>query len=557
MERESMEFDVVIVGAGPAGLACACRLAQLSQQNNTPEFTICVIEKGAEIGAHILSGALFETTALDELFADWEERDAPLNTRVTADSFLYLTTEHNHIRLPALLTPKTMHNSNDNYIISLADLCRWLATQAESLGVEIFPGFAAASVIYDEQGAVTGVTTSDMGLDRTGQRKANFEPGIALKAKYTIFAEGTRGHLGKELIQHFRLDEGKQPQHYALGIKEIWQLADDHPLYRCGEVMHSLGWPLNETHSTGGSFLYQLDNHQVAVGLITDLNYHNPYLNPFEEFQRLKHHPAIRRYLEGGQRLAYGARAITKGGLNSLPRQQFPGGLLIGCDAGTLNCAKIKGSHTAMKSGMLAAEAVMHAVKTSATPHAEPDYHSLFRDSWLHQELALAQNFCATIHRFGNVAGGVINSVEQNLWVPMFKRPAPWDVEDPIPDHERLIDIAHSTALHYPKPDGVLSFDIASSLFLSGTRHEENQPCHLKLLDSALPISANLPRFAEPSQRYCPAGVYEIIEDEEAPRLQINAANCLHCKTCDIKDPAQNILWSVPEGGGGPNYRSM
>ncbi|KGK11677.1 electron transfer flavoprotein-ubiquinone oxidoreductase [Vibrio navarrensis] len=555
MERETMGFDVVIVGAGPAGLSAACKLAQLSQQHQT-NMSICVVEKGSQVGAHILSGALFETTALDELFPHWQKMDAPLKTTVKSDDFLYLATEHNHIRLPHFLTPKTMHNASSNYVISLAELCRWLASQAEQLGVEIFPGFAAASVNYDDNGAVIGVITSDMGRDKQGEPKANFESGIALNAKYTLFAEGARGHLGKDLIQHFELDKDKQPQHYALGIKEIWQLADDHPHYQAGNVLHGLGWPLNETHTTGGSFLYHLDNHQIAVGLITDLSYHNPYLSPFDEFQRLKHHPAISKYLRGGQRIAYGARAIAKGGLYSLPKQQFPGGLLIGCDAGTLNFAKIKGCHSAMKSGLLAAQAVFDCVQAGKR-HSEPDYDSLFRASWLYRELENAQNFCATIHRYGNVAGGVINSFEQNVWVPLFKRPAPWEMEAPHHDHLRLLDISHCEPIAYPKPDGVLSFDKPSSVYLSGARHEENQPCHLRLADASIPIQIHLEKFAEPAQRYCPAGVYEVVQVDGESRFQINAANCVHCKTCDIKDPSQNITWVPPEGGGGPNYSNM
>ncbi|WGY44852.1 electron transfer flavoprotein-ubiquinone oxidoreductase [Vibrio sp. ABG19] len=560
MERESMEFDVVIVGAGPAGLSCACRLAQLSQEQqgeNRPGLSICVVEKGSEVGAHILSGALFETTALDELFPDWVSRQAPLTTPVSHDEFTYLVTEHNHIRLPRFVVPKTMHNSQKNYVISLGELCRWLAVQAEELGVEIFPGFAAATINYADNGAVTGVTTSDMGLDKNGDQKRSFEPGIELKAKYTVFAEGARGHLGKALIEHFDLDRGRQPQHYALGLKEIWQLPDEHPHNTPGFVLHGLGWPLNETHTTGGSFLYHLGDNQVAVGLITDLNYHNPYLNPFEEFQRLKHHPAISQYLTGGQRIGYGARAIAKGGLNSLPKQQFPGGLLIGCDAGTLNFAKIKGCHTAMKSGMLAAEAVFAACLQSGQSPTEPDYQTRFESSWLYTELEQSQNFCATIHRYGNLAGGVINSLEQNVWVPLFKRAAPWQMEDPFADHERLICISHSHPIDYPKPDGVLSFDKASSVYLTATRHEEDQPCHLKLRDPTIPIQVHLAKYAEPAQRYCPAGVYEVIQVNGEPQFQINAANCIHCKTCDIKDPSQNIDWCPPEGGGGPNYRSM
>lgn len=555
MERESMEFDVVIVGAGPAGLACACRLAQLSQQQPDQPLSICVVEKGSEVGAHILSGALFDTKALNELFPDWASRGAPLNTQINQDEFVYLTTDHNHIRLPRFAIPNTMHNSDQNYVISLAKLCHWLAAEAEKLGVEVFPGFAAASVNYSRDGQVSGINTSDMGLDKRGQRKQNYQPGIELRARYTIFAEGARGHLGKALIEHFELDHGCQPQHYALGFKEIWQLPEGDKNHHAGKVLHGLGWPLNQTHTTGGSFLYHLEHNQVAVGLIIDLNYHNPYLSPFDEFQRLKHHPAIRQYLDAGERIAYGARAITKGGLQCLPKQQFPGGLLIGCDAGTLNFAKIKGCHTAMKSGMLAAEAVFDACGQKTV--CVPDYQSRFESSWLYNELEQSQNFCATIHRFGNLAGGVINSLEQNLWVPVFKRSAPWRVSDPLPDHQRLQDIRDSQPIDYTKPDGILSFDKTSSVYLTATRHEEDQPCHLKLHDADIPVNHHLQKYGEPAQRYCPAGVYEIIKVDGQTRFQINAANCIHCKTCDIKDPSQNIKWCPPEGGGGPNYSNM
>ncbi len=553
MERECMEFDVIIVGAGPAGLSTACRLAQLNHQRQDEPMRICVVEKGSEVGAHILSGAIFETRALDELFPDWQMMDAPITIPVKNDALLYLVTSLNHIQVPHALTPKPMYNDENNYVISLANLCRWLAKQAEELGVEIFAGFAAASINYDETGAVTGINTGDMGLDKNGQAKGNFEAGIQLKAKYTVFSEGCRGHLGKELIQRFDLDAGKQPQHYALGIKEIWQLTENSNEL-AGNVIHSTGWPLNETNTTGGGFLYYMEENQIAVGLITDLNYTNPYLSPFDEFQRFKHHPAIKKHLKGAQRVAYGARAITKGGLSSLPKQQFPGGLLIGCDAGTLNVAKIKGSHTAMKSGLLAAEAIDHACSKSLS---EPDYQSQFETSWLYEELLETRNFGANVHKFGSVLGGALSTFEHNLWQPLFKKPLPWKIEDKSHDHEQLKTISECKPITYPKPDGEISFDKPSSVFLSGTQHEGNQPCHLVLTFPHIPIDVNLSLFGEPSQRYCPAGVYEVVEVEGKPRFQINASNCVHCKTCDIKDPSQNITWKTPEGGGGPSYQNM
>ncbi|AXY03125.1 electron transfer flavoprotein-ubiquinone oxidoreductase [Vibrio alfacsensis] len=553
MERECMEFDVVIIGAGPAGLSAACRLAQLSQEREQGPLSICVIEKGSEVGAHILSGAVFETRALDELFPDWQNMNAPLSASVQQDALLYLTTDLNHIQVPHFLTPNPMHNDDNNYVISLGNLCRWLAKQAESLGVEVYPGFAASSINYDSYGSVTGVNTCDMGLDKQSAKKTNYESGIELKARYTVFAEGCRGHLGKELIHQFSLDHDKQPQHYALGLKEIWELPQDAE-NQTGNVIHSTGWPLNQSDTTGGGFLYHMENNQVAVGLIIDLNYSNPYLSPFDEFQRFKHHPAIAKHLTGAQRIAYGARAIAKGGLSSLPKQQFSGGLLIGCDAGTLNVAKIKGSHTAMKSGLLAAEAVVEAMTLE---RSEPDYHSHFKGSWLYEELCETRNFGANIHKFGSLLGGALSTFEHNVWLPLAKKPLPWTIKDSSVDHEQLKPARECSPIAYLKPDGILSFDKPSSVFLSGTQHEENQPCHLHLEYPHIPIDIHLEKFDEPSQRYCPAGVYEVIKTDGKLTFQINAANCLHCKTCDIKDPSQNISWRTPEGGDGPNYQNM
>lgn len=551
-----MEFDVVIVGAGPAGLSCACQLAQLNESYGL-DLNICVIEKGSQVGAHILSGAVFDPKALDELFPDWQDNPNLLPmTPVSDESLIYLATKHNHFGLPHFIVPNTLHSDSHQYVISLGQLCVWLAEQAEQLGVEVFPGFAARSIHYDNEGNVAGVVTSDLGLDKEGKPKSNFEPGVILKAKYTVFSEGARGHLGRKLIRKFKLHKGKQPQHYALGIKELWQLPDNDPRHKPGTVIHGLGWPLSESHTNGGSFLYHLDNNQVAVGLIVDLNYSNPYLDPFEEFQRLKHHPAFSKHLQGAERLCFGARALAKGGLFSLPKQQFPGGLLIGCDAGTLNNAKIKGCHTAMKSGLIAAEAIAKEL-TSSHPSLEADYQIHFEQSWLYEELSQARNFNGAIHKHGNVLGGAIAAIEQNIWPRFSKKPVPWNIKDLQADYLCLKEKHVCPKIDYPKPDKKLSFDRPSSVYLSGTKHEENQPNHLHVASRRRAICNHIPMFDEPSQRYCPAGVYEIVELNSEKQLQINPTNCLHCKTCDIKDPSCNITWFPPEGGGGPDYRNM
>ena len=549
MERESMEFDVVIVGAGPAGLSTACKLMQLANENDQ-ELMVCVVEKGSEVGAHILSGAVFEPRAMNELFPDWKEKGAPLNTPVTEDHIYLLNDENSAKKLPNGITPKTMHNEG-NYIVSMGNVCRWLAEQAEQLGVEVFPGFSAAETIYNEDGSVGGVITGDMGVGENGEHKDGYMPGMELRAKYTVFAEGCRGHLGKELISHFNLDKDSSPQHYAIGFKEIWDI--DPAKHQPGLVVHSAGWPLDE--ATGGSYLYHAEDNQVFVGLIVDLNYENPYLSPFDEFQRLKHHSVFKQYLEGGKRVSYGARAIAKGGFNSLPKMTFPGGLLVGCNAGTLNFAKIKGNHTAMKSGMLAAESIFEAIKeNNEAPVKElTSFTDKFKSSWVYDELFRSRNFGPAIHKLGNFWGGAFNTLEQNF----FKGNLPFTMKDEHKDYAQLKEAANAQEISYPKPDGVLSFDKLSSVFLSNTNHEEDQPCHLQLKDPSIPIQINLPKFAEPAQRYCPAGVYEIIEDEGEKRFQINAQNCVHCKTCDIKDPSQNIKWVVPEGTGGPNYPNM
>ena len=551
VERESMEFDVVIVGAGPSGLAAACRLMQQASEAEQ-ELSVCVVEKGSEVGAHILSGAIFEPRALQELFPDWEERGAPLTTPASRDEVYLLKDAEKGQKLPNALVPPSMHNTGGEmprYVISAGNLCRWLAEQAEGLGVEIFPGFAAQEAIVEE-GVVKGILIGDMGVGADGQPKDGHMPGMELRARYTLFAEGARGHIGKRLIEEYRLDAGKDPQHYGIGLKELWDVpAEQH---EPGLVLHGSGWPLDK-HTHGGWFLYHGDNQQVVVGLIMDLSYQNPWLSPFDEFQRMKHHPVLAKHLEGGKRVAYGARAIAKGGLNCLPKMTFPGGLLIGCDAGTLNFAKIKGLHTAMKSGLVAAETVFEAISAGDEGGQElTAFTDKWESSWAFAELKESASFGPAIHKYGTVFGGAYNFADQLL---RGKLP---NVHDTTPDHAALKPASEFEKIDYPKPDGKLSFDKPSSVFLSNTNHEEDQPCHLKLADPELPIRDNLPEYAEPAQRYCPAGVYEVVEgDDGKPRFQINFQNCVHCKTCDIKDPAQNITWVAPEGGGGPNYPNM
>jgi electron-transferring-flavoprotein dehydrogenase len=547
LERESMEYDVVIVGAGPSGLAAACRLKQLN-----PEITVCVVEKGSEVGAHILSGAVLEPRALNELFPDWKERGAPLNTAVTKDQFFFYTGAKSAIKIPNFFIPKPTHNDG-NYIVSMGNVCRWLAEQAEAMEVDIYPGFAAAEVVYHEDGSVKGIATGDMGVGHNGDRKPSYAEGMELHAKYTLFAEGCRGSLGKELIQKFELDKNSDPQHYGLGIKEIWQIPPEQ--HQEGLVVHGLGWPLQESGTGGGAFLYHAENNQVFIGLITDLNYSNPHMSPFEEFQRWKHHPETLKYLKGGSRLTYGARAIAKGGLNSLPKMHFPGGLLIGCDAGTLNSVKIKGNHTAMKSGMIAAETIAEAMKQGDSAPADLEtFYSAIKASWLHKELHSSRNFSGWMHKFPMLIGSAFVWTEQNI----FRGRLPFTLHDKIPDYATMKPAADSKKIDYKKPDNLISFDKASSVFMSNTNHEEDQPCHLRLTDPQLPISFTLGEYDEPAQRYCPVGVYEVLKnDDGSDRFQINAQNCVHCKTCDIKEPSQNINWVVPEGAGGPNYPNM
>lgn len=545
-----MEYDVVIVGAGPAGLSAAIKLRQLAIKKQL-DLSVCVLEKGSEVGAHILSGAILEPRALNELIPDWKEQGAPIEISVKSDQMHFLTSDSKALKVPNWLIPKPMHNLG-NYIVSLGNVCRWLAEQAEALEVEIFPGFAASEILFHDDGRVKGVATGEMGRGKDGEKKPSHEDGMELHAKYTLFAEGCRGHLGKQLMGKFSLDKAADAQHFGLGIKELWEVPDDK--HQEGLVMHGAGWPLNESDSNGGFFLYHGANKQVSLGLFTDLNYSNPHVSPYDEFQRLKHHPVIANLLKNGKRVSYGARAVVKGGLNALPKMTMPGAFLIGCDAGTLNFSKIKGSHTAMKSGMLAAETLIEAFQTNQADGRElTAYEKHFKQSWLHEELERDRNFGPAMHKWGQWLGGAFNFIDQNL----FNGKLPITLRDNQADHTTLKSASSCKAIHYPKPDGILSFDKLSSVALSNTFHEEDQPAHLTLKNAAVPIGTNLTLYDAPEQRYCPAGVYEIIDRETDPKLQINAQNCVHCKTCDIKDPTQNIEWVTPEGTGGPNYPNM
>ena len=548
--REAMEYDVVVVGAGPGGLATAIRLKQLAAQAGS-ELSVCVLEKGAEPGAHILSGAIMDPRALAELFPDWQERGAPLKQAVDRDQFLFLDATGAKAT-PNWLLPGCFHNTG-NYIVSLGAVTRWLAAQAEGLGVEIFSGFAATEVLYDEAGAVKGVATGNMGLGKDGEPTAEFQLGKARLARYPIFAEGARGQLGRQLIAKYRLDAGKDPQSYGIGIKELWQA--DPAKHQPGLVVHTAGWPL-DGDTYGGSFLYHAEDGKIAVGFVVGLDYRNPYLSPFEEFQRWKTHPAIRKHLEGGKRIGYGARAITAGGLLSLPKLVFPGGALVGCEAGTLNASRIKGSHAAIKTGMLAAEAAFAAI-AAGRAHDELDaYPQAFERSWLHAELLQSKNFKQWFKK-GRSLATLMTGIEQWLLPKLGIRNPPWTIHRDRPDHACLEPAARHQPIAYPKPDGVLTFDRLSSVFLSSTIHDENQPSHLTLKDASIPVAVNLDRYAGPEARYCPAGVYEFVGEAGSERLQINFANCVHCKTCDIKDPTQNIVWTAPQGGGGPGYVGM
>ncbi|AMP10528.1 FAD binding domain protein [Collimonas arenae] len=545
--REAMEYDVVVVGGGPAGLAAAIRLKQQAAEQGR-EVSVCVLEKGSEIGAHILSGAVMDPQALTELLPNWKELGAPLTTEVSEDRFLFLT-EKKAYKTPNWLLPACFQN-HGNYVISLANVVRWLGQQAELLGVEIFPGFPAAEVLYNEDGSVKGVATGNMGVDRHGQPTDAFQLGMELHAKYTLFAEGARGHLGKQLMAKFDLNKGKDPQTYAIGIKELWEI--DPKLHQPGLVVHTAGWPL-DTQTYGGSFLYHLENNQVAVGYVVGLAYENPYLSPYEEFQRYKTHPEISKFFQGGKRISYGARAITAGGLQSLPKLTFPGGALIGCDAGFLNASRIKGSHAAIKTGMLAANAAFEALGNNRQFDELTAYSQAFEQSWLHEELHKARNFKPWMSK-GLYVGTLMVGIDQVV----FGGKAPWTLRHTHADHECLKPAANYTPIKYPKPDGKLTFDRLSSVFISNTNHAEDQPIHLTLKDPNVPVNVNLRDYAGPEARYCPAGVYEFVTNEDnTERLQINAQNCVHCKTCDIKDPTQNIVWVTPEGGGGPNYPNM
>ena len=549
--REAMEYDVAVVGAGPAGLAAAIRLKQLAAEHGK-DVSVVVLEKGSEPGAHILSGAVMDPKALTELIPNWKELGAPLNQPVTADEVLFLT-ETGAVATPKFLIPDCFHNEG-NYVISLGNLVRWLTQQAEALGVEIFPGFAAAEILYNDDGSVKGVATGNMGVGKDGVPTDDFQIGMELHAKYTLFAEGSRGQLGRQLIPRFKLDEGKDPQAYALGVKELWEI--DPARHQPGLVVHTAGWPM-DSQTYGGGFMYHLENNQVTLGLVVGLDYTNPWLSPFEEMQRWKTHPRIKAFLEGGKRIGYGARAITAGGILSLPKTVFPGGALIGCEAGYLNAARIKGSHAAIKTGMLAAEAAFGALGAGRQHDELTTYPQAFAESWLHPELDKARNFKQWFKK-GVYVGSVMTGVEQWLLPKLGINAPPWTIHRKAPDYSTLKLASDCPQINYPRPDGVLTFDRLSSVFISNTNHGENQPAHLTLKDSGVPVNINLAKFAGPESRYCPAGVYEYVKNaDNTDRLQINAQNCVHCKTCDIKDPTQNIVWVAPEGGGGPNYSGM